>query len=465
MPSPRQSTYGKPYCTKRSNWKCDEELTDTNYETSDAGHALFLSAAVVRSQEARKVMLKVWGDDENATVRSNVPSTDAENRLARKVYEVSILAHLARGEHDYAIKAYEESTRISRIGTQDYTHLLAIIHDRCARDGQWAVLERMYRHVMEHIWVGDGTFPIQYVSEMPGASQWAIKRNLYRMEGPVIPRKEVGAGPSLPQSHKRLVFAVVSGGGFSERATTSAFMASLQHRDKTKMTVRCFDGKAHERIHQVQGATYRQCDTIVSVGGTSSTEFALIINDERVHIMIMLDGASPGAARWEGLIGMNAAPLQASVKWGVPHVDVTVSDSIRAPPEYALHHNSKLMMLTSHPLMCIRPPKPSEEPRSGWVAMAYLGLPRSLERETFSTWLRAMRRVPRSRILLPATRCNSPLSHRPLAIVHAAHRGRVTRAWFSSLFPRREMNQKKGGFLAEERLEREASLFAIEHTR
>lgn len=427
-----QATYGKPYCEKKPHFKCDKNLSDSEHHSSHAGKAVFLNAAVVRCQEAEAIMQSQWALTEDKDVE---PATTAENKMARRVFEVHVLSHLVLGQHDMAIKAFEKSTKIRTMRHQDHTHLLGLIHDRSARDAMWSSLEKLYKHVMLHIWEGSGTFPIEYLSEMPVVAQWAAKRNLERLtkhKSLLIEPKAIPRGPLLPAS-RRLTIAVVSGHGFASRGSTTALMASLAHRDQNTMSIRCFDGSAPDPLGQVVGVTNRQCDLIENVYNLDTDEFAARVSKEQVHILLFVNGATPGKSKWEGLLKLRPAPIQATATWGVTSVDFFATDAIRAPPEYANHHTSKLMHVPTHPFLCMRPPIKTEEPRSGWVALAYMGSPRNLERETWNAWMRAMQIGKRSRILLPNIR--------------------------------RDITQKRGGLKAESQIEREAGLYAIEHAR
>lgn len=300
----------------------------------------------------------------------------ADNKMTKRVFEVHILSHLVLGQHDMAIKTFEKSKKVRTLGHGDHTHFLGLIHDRSARDAMWSPLEKLYKHVMLHIWEGQGTFPIEFLSEMPVVAQWAAKRNIERLsknKNVLQETKLWPSGPFLPAS-KRLIIAVVSGHGFASRGSTSALMSSLAHRDQNTMSVRCFDGSPPDPLGQVVGVTNRQCDLIESVFKLNTDEFAERLSLEKVHILLVVNGANPGQSKWDGLLKLRPAPILATAMWGVPNVDLFATDAIRAPPEYANHHTTKLLHVPTHPFLCMRPPIKTEEPRSG-STISYLPSP------------------------------------------------------------------------------------------
>ena len=199
-------------------------------------------------------------------------------------------------------------------------------------------------------------------------------------------------------------------------ATAHFLVPLLEAHDRTAVRVTCYatDERGGDRDDPVAGRLRAASDTWRSLAGLSDDAAAQRIRDDRIDVLVDLDGHTRGHRL--AVFARRPAPVQ--VTWlgypgttGVDAIDYRFTDALADPPDADDAATERLVRLASGawcfaPL--VDPPSVADPPslRTGHATFGYFGNLGKITPDALATWAAILARSPQSRLALksPALR-------------------------------------------------------------
>lgn len=248
------------------------------------------------------------------------------------------------------------------------------------------------------------TFPLLATSDSP-----ALHRRAAEVWSRTTCPPNEALGPIPPRRSRDKIRVGYFSMDFRQHAVASLTAGLFESHDRSRFETIGFSfgpdsGDAMRR--RLEGAF----DRFLDLRTASDRDIAAQARALEIDIAVDLAGYTHGAR--PGIFALRAAPIQASYigypgTMGAPYIDYIIADNILVPPEARAHYAEKVVALP-----CFQANDARRAPPTHTLARAKLGLPAAgfvfcclnapykIAPETFASWMRILKAVAHSVILL-----------------------------------------------------------------
>lgn len=230
--------------------------------------------------------------------------------------------------------------------------------------------------------------------------------------------------PSDRNPTKRLRVGIFSD-GFRQHPVGAMTTSALEHLSTLGIEIYAYT--TSPAIDYITRRLMAACKRWTPISSMEDQEFAKLIRDDRIDILMDLAGHNAGSRM--RTMAMQPAPIL--VKWvgglinttGVSSIDYLISDSIESPPDADLLYTEKLIRMPDD-YICYMPPKyvpdvgPLPALKNGYVTFGCFNNPTKINEVLLTEWAKLLHAVPRSRLYLKGgSYSSSDFCERILAIL------------------------------------------------